>query len=306
MSYRIQLFPDEPLAGYRGHICFHLDLSGAEETTAALNAGFGLGARRALLHEKPFIQLASEITGQSVYDLVRLHSMWFLVASTRRETDPPKVEAWMLSQFGRTDLFRRTRAFVWSCPECQSEDLDFWGESFWRRAHQIPGQIKCPKHGVPLACCNRGFIEHGAPDHWDTQVPDWVKSKHVLAHERIDSFTEACGAILDGGLTLDPLSCSQRIRKRAADLWPNRSVDGRIHSVLDRVAELYPRAWLADLDRRYVNIKGGQFGASSTFLRGTNLKIAPQLLMLLAMAVFDSTDEMLSAMVRPCTDTLTA
>lgn len=36
------------------------------------------------------------------------------------------------------------------CPTCHTEALTRWGERFWRRAHQLPGVVVCPDHGVPL------------------------------------------------------------------------------------------------------------------------------------------------------------
>ena len=36
------------------------------------------------------------------------------------------------------------------CPRCCSEDMDKFGESFWRRLHQIPGVLYCLKHETLL------------------------------------------------------------------------------------------------------------------------------------------------------------
>ena len=38
---------------------------------------------------------------------------------------------------------RRTASF---CPECVREDEGFWGFSYWRRCHQLPGRQWCDKH----------------------------------------------------------------------------------------------------------------------------------------------------------------
>ncbi|CAO3402372.1 hypothetical protein [Azospirillum palustre] len=37
------------------------------------------------------------------------------------------------------------------CPACHAEALARYGERYWRRAHQLPGVLVCPDHGVPLA-----------------------------------------------------------------------------------------------------------------------------------------------------------
>ena len=36
------------------------------------------------------------------------------------------------------------------CPSCYREDIGRYGESFWRRLHQVPGVLICPKHLCPL------------------------------------------------------------------------------------------------------------------------------------------------------------
>ncbi|MFD1626628.1 TnsD family Tn7-like transposition protein [Azospirillum griseum] len=36
------------------------------------------------------------------------------------------------------------------CPACHADALTRWGERYWRRAHQLPGVLVCPDHGVPL------------------------------------------------------------------------------------------------------------------------------------------------------------
>lgn len=36
------------------------------------------------------------------------------------------------------------------CPNCIDEDISFWGFSYWRRTHQLPGVCTCPKHQTGL------------------------------------------------------------------------------------------------------------------------------------------------------------
>ncbi|MCY7368821.1 MAG: TnsD family transposase [Chamaesiphon sp.] len=49
------------------------------------------------------------------------------------------------------------------CPQCNSEDLELYGELYWHRLHQIPGVLVCPKHGVFLQASSiptQGFNRH--------------------------------------------------------------------------------------------------------------------------------------------------
>lgn len=36
------------------------------------------------------------------------------------------------------------------CPACHAEAMAHWGEQYWHRAHQLPGVLVCPDHGMPL------------------------------------------------------------------------------------------------------------------------------------------------------------
>lgn len=49
------------------------------------------------------------------------------------------------------------------CRQCVGEDLDWFGFSYWRRYHQIPGVRYCPKHQSTLEIANadqREFLPH--------------------------------------------------------------------------------------------------------------------------------------------------
>jgi hypothetical protein len=41
-------------------------------------------------------------------------------------------------------------SFLRYCPECASEDFNRWGETYWRRTHQLPGVLMCTKHEALL------------------------------------------------------------------------------------------------------------------------------------------------------------
>ncbi|WP_278247831.1 TnsD family Tn7-like transposition protein [Alicyclobacillus tolerans] len=71
------------------------------------------------------------------------------------------------------------------CPRCYSEDMDEFGESFWRRLHQVPGVLYCPKHGVLLKSTIVPSTEKYA-DYWcaDSDVCNAVVENDTYA-ERV-------------------------------------------------------------------------------------------------------------------------
>ncbi|QSO48421.1 TnsD family Tn7-like transposition protein [Alicyclobacillus mengziensis] len=55
------------------------------------------------------------------------------------------------------------------CPRCYSEDMDEFGESFWRRFHQVPGVLYCLKHETLLKSTIVPSTEKYA-DYWCADV----------------------------------------------------------------------------------------------------------------------------------------
>jgi hypothetical protein len=293
MDMRNRLFPDEFLRGFRGHVCFHNNLRDAEDTNAALNSGREFGETKLMSRSESLVKLVSDHTGTSVHEIVCRHTLWPFTACMRRVSGAAAIEAYMGSSYGRTDLMRKTRQFAWTCHECQREDLAFWGETFWRCSHQLPGQMWCHKHGTALAKTSLGHIDFGPPDHFDSYPPEDIDIDELKAHLRITEYSSLCAAILDGGLTFSPSQCAARIVRQAERIGLGTNLKECADGVLQQVPIVYPRAWLADLDRRYPNIRGGQKGGASTFLEGKSDLAGAQLVMLLALAVFETASEAL-------------
>ncbi len=293
MDMRNRLFPDELLKGFRGHIRFHNNLRDSEDTCAALNHGRKLGEAKFMLRPDSFVKLISNHTGTSIHDLVCRHSVWPFTACMRRVSGAAEIEAYIETPYGRTDLMRKTRQYAWTCIDCQREDLAFWGETFWRRSHQLPGQMWCQKHGTALAKTSLGHIDVGPPDHFDAYFPEEVDAKELQTHSKVTEFASLCADILDGGLTFSPSVCAERIVRQAEKMGLGTNLKECADGILRQVPLVYPKAWLADLDRRYPNIQGGQRGGASTFLEGKNELAGAQLVMLLALAVFETASEAL-------------
>ncbi len=64
------------------------------------------------------------------------------------------------------------------CARCTREDLEFWGFSYWRRSHQIPGLVVCTKHEQALV-----------------RVQERVSWRH-MPHEVIDRAAALPGAVV--------------------------------------------------------------------------------------------------------------
>lgn len=62
------------------------------------------------------------------------------------------------------------------CVRCAKEDLLQWGESYWRRAHHLPGTLLCVKHLEPLRETTVN-IRKSCP--WPDSLPHELKAPNV-------------------------------------------------------------------------------------------------------------------------------
>jgi len=70
------------------------------------------------------------------------------------------------------------------CTACAREDRHRWGESYWHRAHNLPGVLLCLRHGAVLR--ETSLRTTGWKD-WDGQLPHQLSGKRLL-HRRVTAF----------------------------------------------------------------------------------------------------------------------
>lgn len=116
--------------------------------------------------------------------------------------------------------FRQT-AKLQLCPACVTEDIDFHGVSYWRRAHQLRGLVFCTKHacGLKSVQTKRWDVlpEHLA-DEAETVEPDMVE--HALSSPVIRRYEEICSffAMRARPFAMEPVS--RLIQDRAQKTCP--------------------------------------------------------------------------------------
>jgi hypothetical protein len=90
------------------------------------------------------------------------------------------------------------------CPGCLKAMEERYGELYWRRAHQLPGVLVCPEHGIPLTASSAtGWLGHRceyracALDACTADGPDppWAKDEHCM--ELLRRIAVRSAALLD-------------------------------------------------------------------------------------------------------------
>ena len=155
------------------------------------------------------------------------------------------------------------------CPECAEEDLNFWGVSYWRRSHQIPGMVWCQKHACLLRRTVGPMGSHPLPHKAETQplMTDEVTLNRASREgATISRYTEICSELM---LRQRPLSRLQVLRAigskaRERELQLDGSASGA--SLYDQAARCLPSTWLSryispdrlnDVAQRFYSVPGG-------------------------------------------------
>ncbi|MEW5756897.1 MAG: TniQ family protein [Pseudomonadota bacterium] len=94
----------------------------------------------------------------TVEQAVRAHTLLPYYVAYRTTADKKRFTAALLAdrpQFLHVELgicagTVRLSPVMRFCPACSAEDVARYGETYWRRLHQIPGVVVCPEHQVVL------------------------------------------------------------------------------------------------------------------------------------------------------------
>ncbi|WP_179295573.1 TnsD family Tn7-like transposition protein [Bacillus sp. FJAT-45350] len=86
--------------------------------------------------------------------LINDHTMYPYYAAFLLPKQAEQVKQSMLDNKGSTIHTRiglsasnvKLKTHLWVCRDCIKEDMDTYGETYWRRVHQAPSVFMCPKH----------------------------------------------------------------------------------------------------------------------------------------------------------------
>jgi len=157
-------YPDELDAGYAGYVMRLNGMRSMKDLDNLMREWAG-GPDKSW-REVSRVELISKVANLSVMDFVLRHTTLPLRRGiTSYQADLPhgsdrNKEIWW------STAMREARTGAYFCENCAREDLDFHGRSYWRRSHQVPGLLSCPKHGIPLSFCRNSIAFQQAPSYW--------------------------------------------------------------------------------------------------------------------------------------------
>lgn len=156
----LELQPDELLSGYLGRVAWTNCSDTAERPLRRQLAHRGVDTEG--LHPVEMVAISHAI---DVERLICGHTYWALLNCVGWGSLAQQIDQGLRGSKWRS-LSRRSRRGAWLCKACVEEDLEFWGFSYWRRRHQIPGLYHCDKHTEPLGVVHEKRALSRPPHHW--------------------------------------------------------------------------------------------------------------------------------------------
>ena len=221
--------PDELALGHLGRIYV---LNGVEKShrTAKQVHKYAQPARRTSggMH---YIETLASLVGQTCSHYLFHYSL----LPFYRAVQVGETKSW-IEDYG--SLFgakcSASRASVYGtrvCPRCIEEDVAFWGFSYWRRSHQLPGINWCHKHHCSLRKCHSDAPIRSLPQDVSASADafDPAISTFAMQDPTIHRYSEICMEFLG---RKHPLSTDQMVnclqqRARKLQLRSRAGITGR-------------------------------------------------------------------------------
>jgi hypothetical protein len=189
--------PDEFYLGHIGRLSFINSRKSDEELINYVKNYLSL--RPVEKRVTPPVVAISSLVKIRVIDYIDHHTLFHFNWLIRDHNKLDYEYRWPYTELkDRVTLQRREGAYY--CQQCQAEDIHFWGYSYWRRSHQMPGNHWCEKHDDHL-------LTHVSEENAFTRTPSYWQSQNLYqsaSHAKAcrdsrstQKFVSGCFALLE-------------------------------------------------------------------------------------------------------------
>lgn len=300
MLFRPLLLPDELDRSYLGRIMRLNRLRSEKEAVSAMTGSFDLA--HLPRSELSCLELLSLTGSVPLEKFAQQHSTIPLRRAVTSST--PKVPHGsptcrsLLCNFGMVSV----RKGAYFCAICACNDLPKHGVGYWRRAHQVPGQLWCPEHLTPLhyVKSDDAFLIGTTSYLTDAlAVPgDWVKT--AMSNEFVVKYLEITTSLAKRELPLHVKFVARALRQRAFELGLNTVAAPvkKMPLLSDRIQKCFPASWLANVVPSLVEKEKGRIltGVDGVlYMTKSVSSVRPYILA--AVVLYESAEDALKALV---------
>jgi hypothetical protein len=237
--------PNEILQGWRGRVAALNCIESVHDVEPMLRA---LAVKRAyVLGDDPdFIQCASAALDVDRKELILGHTLTpFFDSLDKLKPNKPGRPGQHLRTYQKRAPLRIDGDQALFCPQCAAEDVAFWGFSYWRRGHQLPGVLCCSTHAMPLVVAGNRKCFDRCPDYFvSEQAQQCVQPEDDTAKAILLRYARIAEEILDSALTIDSAMASFLLGTQAKAASLRISRPGVRKTLSTHLMDLLPRTWL--------------------------------------------------------------
>lgn len=237
--------PNELLQGWRGRMAATNCLESADEVESAFHSWC---SRNSLVvgDDPDFVAYAAAVLGVSRQEVIQRHTLTpYFDSLGKLKQNKPGRPGRHLRTYQRRAPLRIDRKDAVLCPQCVEEDLAFWGFSYWRRSHHLPGVVCCSTHSGPLLVVGDHGCFDRCPDHYlassgkQLALPQDEPAKGILLR-----YARVAEEILERAPTIDSVMASSLIGERVKQAGLRITKVGIRKTLSTHLMELLPLAWL--------------------------------------------------------------
>lgn len=239
--------PNELLQGWRGRMAATNCLASADEVEAAFQPWC---AKKSLAvgDDPDFAAYAAAVLGVNRQEVIQRHTLTpYFDALSKLKQNKPGRPGRHLRTYQRLAPLRIDRKVAVLCPQCVKEDLAFWGYSYWRRSHHLPGVVCCSTHAEPLLAMGGHNCFDRCPDHYldgsrkQLDLPQDEPAKGILLR-----YARIAEEILGSSPTIDSVMASSLIGDRVKQAGLRITKGGIRKTLSTHLMELLPLVWLEE------------------------------------------------------------
>ena len=132
------------------------------------------------------------------------------------------------------------------CEKCIHEDVNYWGFSFWRRFHQLPGVGVCSKHNENLCRVSKDNAMYTQPSlHLEQQ--QFIRNETGVidaTNPCVTKFMELINDLMDMSSSINHNALAQLLAAKAKELNLRIHAIGNRSVLSDLIIEKYPSNWI--------------------------------------------------------------